>query len=409
MTEKKSLSDLALFGGPTTFPPDEIRHVGAPNIGDRSHLLELINEILDRRWLTNNGPTVQEFEKEIAKAAGVKHCVAMSNATIALEIVARALDIRGEVIVPSLTFVATSHALWWQHITPVFCDVDPESFTLDPDRIEELLTPETTAIMGVHLWGRPCRIDKLTELAQRHNLKLIFDAAHAFGCTWNGKMIGGFGDAEVFSFHATKFLNTFEGGAVVTNNDELAAKLRMMKNFGFVGYDDVESIGINGKMSEVCAAMGLVSLEGSNQVIDTNYKHYQQYREELSNVDGIELLTYDDEEKCNYQYIVTLVDDSVTGISRDQLMNLLWAENVRARRYFYPGCHRMEPYNSLFPATAARLPVTESVLDRVLLLPTGTAVSAEDISRICEIMKFAVSHGEEIKQEMSYEVGTSAG
>lgn len=409
MTEKKSLSDLALFGGPATFSPDEIRHVGAPNIGDRSHLLELINEILDRRWLTNNGPTVQEFEKEIAKAAGVKHCVAMSNATIALEIVVRALDIRGEVIVPSLTFVATAHALWWQHITPVFCDVDPESFTLDPDRIEELLTPETTAIMGVHLWGRPCRIDKLTELAQRHNLKLIFDAAHAFGCTWNGKMIGGFGDAEVFSFHATKFLNTFEGGAVVTNNDELAAKLRMMKNFGFVGYDDVESIGINGKMSEVCAAMGLVSLEGSNQVIDTNYKHYQQYREELSNVDGIELVTYEDEEKCNYQYIVTLVDDSVTGISRDQLMNLLWAENVRARRYFYPGCHRMEPYNSLFPATASRLPVTESILDRVLLLPTGTAVSAEDVSRICEIIKFAVSHGEEIKQEMSCEVGTRAG
>ena len=407
MTEKKSLRDLALFGGPATF--DEIRHVGAPNIGDRSQLLELINDILDRRWLTNNGPCVQEFEDRIAKTAGVKHCVAMSNATVALEIVVRALDIRGEVIVPSLTFVATAHALWWQHITPVFCDVDAESFTLDPDRIEALLTPETSAIMGVHLWGRPCRIDKLTELAQRHNLKLIFDAAHAFGCSWNGEMIGGFGDAEVFSFHATKFLNTFEGGAVVTNNDELAAKLRMMKNFGFVGYDDVESIGINGKMSEVCAAMGLTSLAGSKQVIDTNYRHYQQYREELSNVDGIELLTYDAAEQSNYQYIVTLVDDTVVSISRDQLMNLLWAENVRARRYFYPGCHRMEPYNSLFPSAAARLPVTESVLQRVLLLPTGTAVSAEDVSRICEIIKFAVSHGEEIKQEMSCEVGMRAG
>ena len=407
MTEKKSLRDLALFGGAATF--DEIRHVGAPNIGDRSQLLELINDILDRRWLTNNGPCVQEFEDRIAKAAGVKHCVAMSNATVALEIVVRALDIRGEVIVPSLTFVATAHALWWQHITPVFCDVDAESFTLDPDRIEALLTPETSAIMGVHLWGRPCRIDKLTELAQRHNLKLIFDAAHAFGCSWNGEMIGGFGDAEVFSFHATKFLNTFEGGAVVTNNDELAAKVRMMKNFGFVGYDDVESIGINGKMSEVCAAMGLTSLAGSKQVIDTNYRHYQQYREELSNVDGIELLTYDAAEQSNYQYIVTLVDDTGVGISRDQLMNLLWAENVRARRYFYPGCHRMEPYNSLFPSAAARLPVTESVLQRVLLLPTGTAVSAEDVSRICEIIKFAVSHGEEIKQEMSCEVGMRAG
>jgi len=407
MTDKRTLSDLACFGGPASF--EEIRHVGAPNIGDRSRLLKLINDILDRRWLTNNGPYVQKFENQIAEAAGVKHCVAMTNATIALEIVVRALDIRGEVIVPSLTFIATAHALWWQHITPIFCDVDEESFTLDPDRIEELVTPETSAIIGVHLWGRPCRIDKLTELAQRHNLKLIFDAAHAFGSSWNGTMIGGFGDAEVFSFHATKFLNTFEGGAVVTNNDELAAKLRMMKNFGFVGYDDVESIGINGKMSEVSAAMGLTSLETLDQVIDTNRRNYQQYREELSDVDGIELLTYDSAEQNNYQYIVTLVDDSVTGISRDQLMNLLWAENVRARRYFYPGCHRMEPYNSQFPSAAARLPVTESVLQRVLLLPSGTAVSTEDISRICRIIKFAVSHGEEIKQQMFGEVGIHTG
>jgi len=396
MTEKRTVHDLALFGGPVAF--EQIRHVGTPNIGDRSRLLERINDILDHRWLTNNGPYVQEFEKRIAEEAGVKHCVAMTNATIALEIVVRALDIRGEVIVPSLTFIATAHALLWQHITPVFCDVDAETFTLDPDRIEELLTPETSAIVGVHLWGRPCRIDKLTELAQRHNLKLIFDAAHAFGCTVNGKMIGSFGDAEVFSFHATKFLNTFEGGAVVTNNDELAAKLRVMKNFGFVGYDDVDSIGTNGKMSEVCAAMGLTSLESLADVIDTNFRNYEQYRDELSDVDGIEFLTYDSRERSNYQYVVTLIDESVTVISRDQLMDLMWAENVRARRYFYPGCHRMEPYDSMFPQTAARLPVTESVVQRVLLLPTGTAVSSADISRICQLIKFAVSHGEEIKQ-----------
>jgi dTDP-4-amino-4,6-dideoxygalactose transaminase len=407
MTDKKTLRDLAFFGGPIAF--EEIRHVGMPNVGDRSRLLERINDILDRRWLTNNGPYVQEFENRIAREAGVKHCIAMTNATIALEILVRALDIRGEVIVPSLTFIATAHALLWQHITPVFCDVDEQSFTLDPDRIEELLTPATSAIAGVHLWGRPCRIDKLTDLARRHNLKLIFDAAHAFGCTWKGKMIGGFGDAEVFSFHATKFLNTFEGGAVVTNNDELAAKLRMMKNFGFVGYDDVDSIGTNGKMSEVCAAMGLTSLESLPEVIDKNYRNYQQYREELSNVDGIELLNYDIAERNNYQYVVTLIDDQITGVSRDQLMNLLWAENVRARRYFYPGCHRMEPYNSVFPPATERLPVTESILQRVLLLPTGTAVSSEDISRICQLIKFAISRGEEIKQRMSCEVGTHAG
>lgn len=407
MTEKKTLRDLALFGGPIAF--QEILHVGTPNVGDRSRLLERINDILDRRWLTNNGPYVQEFENRIAQETGVKHCVVMTNATIALEITVRALDIRGEVIVPSLTFIATAHALWWQNITPVFCDVDAESLTIDPERIEELLTENTKAIIGVHLWGRPCRIDKLTDLAQRHNLKLIFDAAHAFGNSWNGKMIGGFGDAEVFSFHATKFLNTFEGGAVVTNDSELAAKLRVMKNFGFVGYDDVDSIGTNGKMSEVCAAMGLTSLESLPEVIAANYRNYQQYREELSNVDGIELLTFDTAQRNNYQYVVTLVNDQITGISRDQLMDLLWSENVRARRYFYPGCHRMEPYNSVFPLVATRLPVTESVVQKALLLPTGTAVSSQDISQICQIIKFAVSRGEEIKQLMSREVGTHAG
>jgi dTDP-4-amino-4,6-dideoxygalactose transaminase len=244
MTDKKTLNDLAFFGGSIAF--DEIRHVGGPNVGDRSRLMDRINDLLDRRWLTNNGPYVEEFERRIAQTVGVKHCVAMCNATVALEITVRALALTGEVIVPSMTFIATAHALFWQHLTPVFCDIETDSFTLDPDRIEELVTPSTSAILGVHLWGRPCRIDKLVELAQKYDLELIFDAAHAFGCSWNGRMIGGFGVAEVFSFHATKFLNTFEGGAVVTNDDDLAAKLRVMKNFGFAGYDNVILLGTNG-------------------------------------------------------------------------------------------------------------------------------------------------------------------
>lgn len=407
MSDKQTLNDLAVFGGPVAF--EEVRHVGAPNLGDRTRLLERINAALDRRWLTNDGPYVQEFEKRIAEMCGVRHCVATSNATIALEITVRALDIQGEVIIPSMTFIATAHALQWQGMTPVFCDVDAESFTLDADRIEALITPQTSAILGVHLWGRPCRIDKLTDLAQRRNLKIVFDAAHAFGCSWNGEMIGGFGDAEVFSFHATKFLNSFEGGAIVTNNDELAAKLRVMRNFGFAGYDNVVSVGTNGKMSEVSAAMGLTGLESLDEFIAVNAGNYRQYREELSDVDGVTLLEYDDAEKQNYQYVVLLVNDQITRATRDQLMDLLWAENVRARRYFYPGCHRMQPYDSLYPQPAGRLRVTERLVQQVLLVPTGTTISSQDISTICRIIRFAVSHGAEINRLMSAEVGTHAG
>lgn len=407
MIDKRTVNDLAIFGGPPAF--DEVRHVGAPNVGDRDRLLARINDLLDRRWLTNDGPFVQEFEKRIAEKIGVRHCLALTNATIALELTIRALGLSGEVIIPSLTFIATAHALQWHGITPVFCDVDAETFTLDPDRIEELITPQTSAIMGVHLWGRSCRIDKLTEVARRNNLKLIFDAAHAFGCSWNDRMIGSFGDAEVFSFHATKFFNTFEGGAVVTNDDELARQIRVMRNFGFAGYDEVVSLGTNGKMSEVSAAMGLTGLESLHQFIDANYRNHNQYREELRGVKGVTLLEYDESQQNNYQYLVLLVDEDLTGISRDQLMNLLWAENVRARRYFYPGCHRMQPYESLYPDSAARLPVTESLVQRVLLLPTGTVISTDEIARICQIMKFAVAHGAEINQLMSVEVGTHAG
>ena len=200
---KKKLDGLAIFGGVPAFR--EKLHVGRPNIGDRGRLLERINDLLDRRWLTNDGPFVQELERRISEVLAVKHCIAMSNGTVAMEIAIRALGLTGEVIVPSFTFVATAHALQWQEITPVFCDVEPQTFNIDPNLVKELITPRTTGITGVHLWGRPCDAEALTAVACSHNLKLLFDAAHAFGCSYKGRMIGNFGDAEVFSFHATKF------------------------------------------------------------------------------------------------------------------------------------------------------------------------------------------------------------
>jgi len=395
---KVRLGDLAIFGGSPAF--SEKLHVGRPNIGDRQLLLGRINDILDRRWLTNNGPYVREFEQRVASMVGVKNCIAMCNGTVALEITIRAAELSGEVIVPSFTFVATAHALQWQEITPVFCDVNPRTHNIEPGKVEQMITPRTTGIIGVHLWGRSCDVEELTDIAQRYDLKLLFDAAHAFACSYNGQMIGSFGEAEVFSFHATKFLNTFEGGAVVTNDDDLAAKIRLMKNFGFAGYDDVVYVGTNGKMSEVAAAMGLTSLDSLDEFIFVNHRNYKDYQQELAEIPGVRLMTYSDTEKCNYQYIVVEVDEAVTQVGRDELQETLWAENILARRYFYPGVHRMEPYRSYFPHAGLLMPNTERLARQVLCLPTGTAIGTDEISKICQIIRLAVAHGQEVHQRL---------
>jgi dTDP-4-amino-4,6-dideoxygalactose transaminase len=395
---KDRIEDLALISGPPAFT--EKLHVGRPNIGNRESFMERINDILDRRWFTNNGQYVQEFERELAEFVGVKHCITMCNATIALEIVIRGLGLTGEVIVPSFTFVATPHSLQWQQITPVFCDIDPETHNLDPRRVEEMITPRTTGIIGVHVWGRPCAIEDLTEIAERRGVKLLFDAAHAFACSHKGRMIGSFGEAEVFSFHATKFFNTFEGGAVTTNNEELATKIRLMKNFGFAGYDKVDFIGTNGKMTEVSAAMGLSSLESLKEFIDVNRRNYLQYRQELVNIPGVSLVEYTETERCNYQYVILEIDEAIARIDRDQLVRILHAENVVARRYFYPGCHQMEPYRSYFPHARLLLPHTERLASRVVSLPTGTSVNPIDVTNICGIIRLAVTHGAELSSRM---------
>jgi dTDP-4-amino-4,6-dideoxygalactose transaminase len=399
MIIKTRVDELAIFGAPPAFV-DRL-HVGRPNIGNRERLLARFNDILDRRWFTNNGIYVQEFERTLAAIIGVKHCIAMCNATVALEIAIRALGLQGEVIVPSFTFIATAHVLQWQGITPVFCDVDSQTHNLDPNRVEALITPRTTGIIGVHLWGRGCNVEALTEIAARRKLKLLFDAAHALGSSAHGHLIGGFGQAEVFSFHATKFCNSFEGGAVTTNNDDLAARLRLLKNFGFAGYDQVVTVGTNGKMSEISAAMGLTSLESREDFIAVNHRHHQQYEAALQQLPGITLLSYDESERFNYQYIVLELDESVTQINRDQLVELLWAENVIARRYFYPGCHRMEPYRSIYPQAGQMLPVTEGLVKRVIQLPTGTSVDSEQIAAICQLVHLAVSHGAEIRRRLA--------
>lgn len=395
---KKHPADLGIFGAPPLF--NETLHVGRPNIGDREHLFARIGDMLDRHWLTNRGPFVLELEAKLAEFLGVRHVIAMCNGTVALEITARALGLSGEVIIPAFTFVATAHALQWQEITPVFCDVDPRTHLLDPYRVEAMITPRTTGIVGVHVWGQPCNVDALAEIAHRRGLRLMYDAAHAFGCSHGDRMIGNFGDAEVFSFHGTKFFNTFEGGAVATNDDDLAQRIRLMQNFGFTGLDTVVYIGTNGKMSEVSAAMGLTGLESLDVFIAANRDNHARYAAALADIPGLRLLRYDDQARQNYQYVVIEVDANAAGISRDALVQVLHAENVRARRYFYPGVHRMEPYRSYFPHAGLLLPETEKLVERVMCLPTGTAVGRLEIEQICAVLRLAVTHSADIATAM---------
>ncbi len=383
--------DLAINGADPAF--SESLHVGRPNMGSRVDFLKYAGEIFDRRWLTNNGPVVQEFERQVADYHSVKHCVAMCNGTVALEIAIRALGYENEVIIPSFTFVATAHALHWQGITPVFGDIDPVTHNLDPQSVRRMITPRTTGIVAVHLWGRSAATEELQAIADEHGLDLMFDAAHAFGCSRKGTMIGNFGACEILSFHATKFFNTFEGGAVLTNDDELAKTMQLMRNFGFSGMDSVIHAGTNGKMTEISAAMGIVNLDSIDSVIEANRRNYYAYREGLSRLPGIDLLSFDESEHQNYQYVVMEVGEQCP-VTRDQIIEVLHAENVIARRYFWPGCHKMVPYCELYPHAGQVLPNTNQVADRVVVLPTGTTMDEGMVRTVVSIIAVLLKDAE---------------
>jgi dTDP-4-amino-4,6-dideoxygalactose transaminase len=384
MKRIQNQKDLAINGAPPLF--DEPMHVGRPNIGNRARFLARTNDMLDRGWLTNNGPFVQEFEQRVAEYLGVAHCVAICNGTVALEIATRALDLKGEVIVPSYTFVATAHALQWQEITPIFADIDPSTHNLDPRCVRRMITPRTTGILGVHLWGRAAPVEELQALANERGLKLLYDASHGFACSVGGRKLGSFGACEVFSFHATKFFNTCEGGAIVTNDHVLAEKVRLMRNFGFAGYDNVIFPGTNGKMTEIAAAMGLTNFEDLDSFIAINRHNYRQYREGIDGIEGLRIVRYDQREANNFQYVVLEVDVDFPLV-RDEVVRALHAENVLARKYFWPGCHNMEPYRSYYPNAGLMLANTKRVAERVVVLPNGSAVGEAGIDGIVSVLR----------------------
>ena len=328
--------------------------------------------MLDRAWLTNAGPLVRELEEEIASVCEVDHCVTVANGTLALQIATRALGMSGEVIMPAFTFVATAHALLWQGAAPIFADIDPRTHQIDPRAVQGLITDDTTGIVGVHLWGHPAPIAELTALAADAGVPLVFDAAHAFGTRVDNRPIGAFGDAEVFSFHATKVFNTLEGGAVLTNNADLAERTRLMRNFGFVDYDKVIYPGTNGKLNEASAAVGLANLVDLPRFLDCNLRNHAAYSDALHGSTVARIMSPPTNVAANHHYVVVeLAEDLVSH--RDALVEYLHDAGVLARRYFWPGCHRMAPYAS----HPIDLPVTDEVASRIIVLPTGSAIAPE--------------------------------
>jgi dTDP-4-amino-4,6-dideoxyglucose len=305
----------------------------------------------------------------------------------------RTAGLTGEVIIPSMTYVATAHAVRSLGLTPVFCDLDPLTGCIDPDRVEELITPDTSGLIGVHLWGQPCDVERLEKIAEAHDLTLFFDAAHGVACSLGDTPIGGFGTAEMFSFHATKVLNTFEGGAIVTNDDRFADRARRVHNFGWGEGRMTDFVGVNAKMNEASGAMGLTSLEALPSSIAANHANYVLYSAELSGLPGVTVHQYDDRNRNNYQYVVVKVDEQVCGLPRDAVLALLHADNVLAQRYFWPCAHELEPYRTETPTA---LPATEHLAAQVIALPTGPRTSRDTIGRICGLIRLAARNAPEV-------------
>ena len=350
---------------------------------------------------------VRELEHEVAKLHRVKHCVLVCNATIGLQLVLKALDLQGEIITTPFTFVATAHAVMWQRLIPVFCDIDPERLTIAPDKIESLITPHTSAILGVHVFGQFCDVEAVAKIARKHRLKVLYDAAHSFQTSYKGTPVGHFGDAEVLSFHGTKLFHTFEGGAVLTNDAALAARLRLLKNFGFNGLDTVEHIGTNAKMNEVSAAYGLSMLPVIPETIARLGRLRELYRRNLSGTPGLRLFELSAEVRGNNQYLPIFVEEGF-GLDRDELWAHLWDRGVQTRRYFYPGAHLCEPYRSEMPWFKDLLPVTRRVSETILCLPCYYDLTDLQAARVCGAISEAGKNAAAIKAWYKKLLGATA-
>lgn len=362
--------------------------VTSPLLPDLQELNQYLQQIWDSRWLTNNGTFHQQLEAALAEYLGVEYISVFTNGTLPLITALQALGLtKGEVITTPYSFVATSHSIWWNQLTPVFVDVEPSTGNIDPAKIEAAITENTVAIMPVHVYGQPCDVERIDTIAKKHNLKVIYDAAHAFGVTKDGQSILNWGDISTLSFHATKVYGTIEGGALVCHSAEMKHQIDNLKNFGFRGEVTVEAPGINGKMDEVRAAFGLLNLKQVDAAIDRRHQVALRYREVIDPIEGLSYLQEQPNIRYNYGYFPIFVDEAKYGMSRDALYEKLKANNIFGRRYFYPLISTFDPYNGYSSAQPSNLPVATKMADEVLCLPMHHALSGDDVKRIIDCIK----------------------
>jgi dTDP-4-amino-4,6-dideoxygalactose transaminase len=362
-------------------------YITQPLLPDLTEYMSLLESVWESRQLTNNGIMAKRLEAELASFLRVEHLSLFSNGTTALQLACRVLRLHGEVITTPFTFAATTHALYWNNLKPVFCDIEENTYTINPDKIEELITPETTAILPVHVYGNPCRVDKIREIADKHGLKVIYDAAHAFGVEVNGIPVGSFGDISMFSLHATKIYHTIEGGALAFNNPWLKKRADELRNFGIITEEEIMEPGMNGKLNEIQAAMGVLLLKLVQQEIENRREKTCLYRKLLQGIPGLGISSDMDGVRHNYPYFIIRINKNECGVDRDELQIKLKEYNIFSRKYFYPLCSDFNCYRDLPSANSLNLPTAVKMAEQVLALPLYGRLGNEDIEKICCILR----------------------
>ncbi|MFH1457017.1 MAG: DegT/DnrJ/EryC1/StrS family aminotransferase [Patescibacteria group bacterium] len=360
-------------------------NVVKPILPDLTLVTKKLEEIWASGWLTNKGKQHEELEKRVTEYLKVVNTSLFCNGTLALQIACQALDLKGEVITTPFTFPATTHVLHWNNLTPVFCDIEENTYNIDPNKIETLITSKTTAIMPVHVFGNPCDVEKIQKIADKYNLKIIYDAAHAFGVEINGKPIGNFGDISMFSFHATKIFHTIEGGALTFGNNKLKNKIEQLKNFGLIDDVHVEGPGTNAKLNEVSAAVGILMFDSLEEEKKRRKALTNLYRKNLKNIPGIKVIPDLEKVKHNYYAMPILINKSKYGLNRNVLFEKLKKYNIFARRYFYPLCSQYPCYAKL--PSAKNLFIAEQITEEILCLPLYGSLKKDEVEKICYIVK----------------------
>jgi dTDP-4-amino-4,6-dideoxygalactose transaminase len=357
--------------------------VNRPYLPASADLEPLFREIVENGLITN-GKYVAAFERRTADYLGVKHCVAVSSGTLGLILAVRSLDLRGEVIMPSFTFTATAHAVVWNGLTPVLVDIEPDSFNVNVDLVERAITPKTSAIIGVHMFGNPADVDRLAELARAHNLRLIYDAAHGLGSRYRGRALGGYGDVEVFSLSPTKIVTTAEGGLIATNHDELAQRCRLARNQGVTDDYDCLLLGVNARMSEFHGILGLKGIDLIDTAVENKMALVAHYRPMLEAMPGVRLQTLRDETvRSTYKDFNIVIDAAAFGMGRDALADALAARDIATKKYYSPPIHLQTVYRGLCANGAVELPVTEYISANTLTLPLFPQMTRSEVDRVC--------------------------